>query len=252
VHQRGEVAPRLARGALGDKFRPATSYLTIATVARDRYFDLDAVRGPYSPNSHDRVAKGTGKRANTVKTSPDGNRDTLAITNNDGAGAPPLDYWVISTAPYSGAHYATYPPDLCTRPILSMCPQRVCTVCGEPSRRIVEDNPELAAAKAKVGGKWQSGGLEQGLKRPKGADRIDAPGGGITVGWTECECPGGDARWRNGLVLDPFGGSGTTGMVATGHGRDAVLIDIDERNADLARERIGMFLTVEHHEPNAA
>jgi len=34
-------------------------------------------------------------------------------------------------------------------------------------------------------------------------------------------------------------------MVATGHGRDAILIDIDQRNADLARERIGMFLTVE-------
>lgn len=52
---------------------------------------------------------------------------------------------------------------------------------------------------------------------------------------------------EGGVVLDPFGGSGTTGAVATGHGRDAILIDLDERNADLARERIGMFVTVEHH-----
>ncbi len=51
-------------------------------------------------------------------------------------------------------------------------------------------------------------------------------------------------HWRNGVVLDPFAGSGTTLAVATGHGRDAIGIDLDARNADLARERIGMFLTV--------
>jgi DNA modification methylase len=48
---------------------------------------------------------------------------------------------------------------------------------------------------------------------------------------------------RLGVVLDPFAGTGTTGLVATGHGRSAVLIDLDERNLHLARERIGMFLT---------
>ncbi len=54
-----------------------------------------------------------------------------------------------------------------------------------------------------------------------------------------------DGSRRPGIVLDPFGGSGTTGMVATGLGRDAILIDIDERNAELALERIGgPFLTV--------
>jgi DNA modification methylase len=54
------------------------------------------------------------------------------------------------------------------------------------------------------------------------------------------------------VVLDPFAGSGTTLEVATGHGRDAIGIDIDERNAELARARVGMFLTVEHHEGAAA
>jgi hypothetical protein len=61
-----------------------------------------------------------------------------------------------------------------------------------------------------------------------------------TLGWTDC----GHDTWRNGIVLDPFGGSGTTLAVATGHGRDAVGIDLDARNAALARERIGpMFFT---------
>jgi DNA modification methylase len=43
--------------------------------------------------------------------------------------------------------------------------------------------------------------------------------------------PGGD-------VLDPFGGSGTVGLVADGLGMNAVLIDLDERNLPMARERI--------------
>lgn len=50
-------------------------------------------------------------------------------------------------------------------------------------------------------------------------------------------------------MLDPFAGSGTTLMVATGHGRDAIGIDLDDRNAHLAAERIGMFLDVEEPTP---
>ena len=44
-------------------------------------------------------------------------------------------------------------------------------------------------------------------------------------------CPAG------GLVLDPFGGSGTVGMVAESLGRRWLMFDLDQRNADLMRER---------------
>ena len=76
-----------------------------------------------------------------------------------------------------------------------------------------------------------------------------------TTGWSTCGCPGADGvrldgfhsgdGWRPGHVLDPFGGSGTTAVVATGHGRDCTFIDLDERNVELARQRLGMFLEVE-------
>lgn len=46
-------------------------------------------------------------------------------------------------------------------------------------------------------------------------------------------CPAG------GLVLDPFMGSGTTAMVAQRLGRRWLGIDIDERNLELQRDRIG-------------
>jgi len=41
-----------------------------------------------------------------------------------------------------------------------------------------------------------------------------------------------------GTVLDPFGGSGTVGLVCDRTHRDAVLIDLDERNHPMATKRI--------------
>lgn len=45
-------------------------------------------------------------------------------------------------------------------------------------------------------------------------------------------CPEG------GTVLDPFGGAGTTGLVADRHGRDAILIELNPEYAAMARRRI--------------
>jgi hypothetical protein len=43
---------------------------------------------------------------------------------------------------------------------------------------------------------------------------------------------------RGGVVLDPFGGAGTTGLVADRNGRDAVLIELNPAYADMAERRI--------------
>jgi DNA modification methylase len=43
---------------------------------------------------------------------------------------------------------------------------------------------------------------------------------------------------KNGIVLDLFGGAGTTGLVADRLGRDAILIELNEAYADMARTRI--------------
>ena len=45
-------------------------------------------------------------------------------------------------------------------------------------------------------------------------------------------CPPG------GVVLDPFAGAGSTGLAAKIEGRDAVLIEISEEYAEMARQRI--------------
>jgi DNA modification methylase len=57
---------------------------------------------------------------------------------------------------------------------------------------------------------------------------------------TRCLQPFPSAR----TVLDPFAGTCTTLAVASGRGVDSIGIDLDPRCARLARERVGMFLTV--------
>ncbi|WP_441931566.1 DNA-methyltransferase [Mesorhizobium sp. 2RAF21] len=43
---------------------------------------------------------------------------------------------------------------------------------------------------------------------------------------------------KGGLVLDPFGGAGTTALVALRHGRHATLIELNPEYAEMARRRI--------------
>jgi site-specific DNA-methyltransferase (adenine-specific) len=50
-----------------------------------------------------------------------------------------------------------------------------------------------------------------------------------------CEC---DADWRPGLVLDPFFGAGTTGLVAEANGRDWLGIELNPEFAQLGEDRI--------------
>lgn len=47
-----------------------------------------------------------------------------------------------------------------------------------------------------------------------------------------------------GVVLDPFAGSGTTGVAANGIGRDALLIELNPTYVDVIRQRLGMFAEV--------
>lgn len=415
-------------GALGDKFRPATSYITVACKGQRRYFDLDAVRQPVAhPDA--KASHRSGKRDEI-----DGQGSTLRLGDYDGsmsAGAPPLDWhaddhpedgdwlWKLSTQPYKGSHYATFPLTLPRRLIEAMCPLRVCTavvckhcghkhesiterdihdvemgrgevpepgsvqaelrrvrdllreqesvhllselrpeastgdvaiqrpdaehgdsgqdqppgvhqavqagvsgsddegvrpgaslrdagapgsdsehtrarssqerdsqrqparesrsgdegdtprrgqlpglrsalldsltcdscgrtgftVCGKPSERIVGEAEYIhtdGRGRTAPLPEWKWGGDAVGKSRQGSGDPGNMTRSAPTLGWTDC----GHGSYRVGVVLDPFAGSGTTLEAAQAVGRHGIGIDLDERNADLARERVGMFLEV--------
>ncbi len=124
-------------------------------------------------------------------------------------------------------------------------------MCGKPSTRITETKYAARDGSGYVEGRsWADvdDGRAKAAGRERNGNSAQPPGGDIgsaereTLGWSDC----GHDSWRPGHVLDPFGGSGTTAAVATGHGYDCTLIDLDERNAELAYERIGgLFMSVE-------
>lgn len=140
--------PNPAVGALGDKYRPCTSYITVATRDSKRWFDLTAVRTPGSRDAGHVPAQPDGA-TQPGNTSPF--RGGMMASNV--AGAPPLDCWfdewdgshdtwTQTTQPSSLAHYAMWPAKLAERLILSMCPAEVCTFCREPRRRMVTTAPQ--------------------------------------------------------------------------------------------------------------
>jgi site-specific DNA-methyltransferase (cytosine-N4-specific) len=219
-------------GALGDKFRPATSDMVVACTSGQRWFDLDAVRQPLTEHFDHKQRYPMGQYADSGKEQNESRNDNGKYMGQPNpAGAPPLDWWQVSTEPYKSSHYATWPRALLTRPIQAMCPIRVCRSCGEPSRRILGDAEYVALRQPfRDGQTW--GDDRVGMSGSKAPASREAP----TLGWTDC---GHGDNWRNGIVLDPFAGSGTTLAVATGHGRDAIGIDLDARNLELARDRVG-------------
>lgn len=217
-------------GALGDKWRPATSDIVVACTSDKRYWDDLATRQPYG-SAPKVVRVGEASASKGVSGGDSGNPDKPRLSHSP-AGAPLLDWWEIPPGGYPGSHYAVYPPSLVEPLIKAMTPPMVCETCGEPSRRIVERE-----------GTGQNTRTSRGMAddpRQKGAVVSTLVPDVATIhnlGWSDC----GHDTWRRGRVLDPFAGSGTTLAVATGHGHDAIGIDLDERNIDLARDRIGPF-----------
>lgn len=147
-----------------------------------------------------------------------------------------------ATVPYKGAHFAVFPPLLIEPMILaSTSAEGCCPTCGAPWERIV--SRERLSRDTTVERSERDGGLtaEQGFERTgmshfKVAEFL-AKNPPVTVGWQPtCEC-GSNDRVR-AVVLDPFSGSATTGMVSLRNGRDYIGLDLNAEYLPLAEARI--------------
>jgi DNA modification methylase len=142
-------------------------------------------------------------------------------------------------------HFAVMPPKLVEPCVLAGTSERgVCPTCGAPWVRMVEtsngrhsdeyrartDTPKSAASNG-YGGR---GSATSGLAKP--GWRQFAPPTSHVLGWQpSCACGGEPVP---AVVLDPFCGAGTVGLVARQHGRDFVGIDLNPRYLEIARRRI--------------
>lgn len=173
------------------------------------YFDLDAIRVAHTspPGKRRPIPSARRQRESWLGPNAGSNAWLRALKASGLVGHPlgknPGDVWRLASSSYRGAHHSTFPTALAERAILAGCPELRCGSCRRPYLR-----PLLRTSAASA---WR---------------------GDLTA---SCSCPPMPER---GLVLDPFIGSGTTGLVAEQLRRDWLGIDLNPDYARLARQRI--------------
>jgi len=144
--------------------------------------------------------------------------------------------WTVTTKPFKGAHFAAFPPDLIQPCVLAGCPEKVCVECSTPYERKVESKRLKRNELPKDDPRYRPNTYEGSYKDING--KADA-------GYTEtkdlglekqCQCETDETK--SGTVLDPFGGAGTTGLVADRNDRNAILIELNDEYAEMARDRL--------------
>lgn len=151
-----------------DRCTKSHEYVFMLSKSLKYYYDHEAVKEPAvathpSGNGFKRDARESFKNA-------DGSaRGNEAQWSDVGGKRNRRSVWTVSTKPYKGAHFATFPPDLIEPCILAGCP-------------------------------------------------------------------------KDGVVLDPFGGSGTAAGVALKNGRNAILCELSPEYAELIPDRVESIL----------
>lgn len=223
------------------KDRPSSSHESIFMLTKKPhyFFDMEAVKEPVGEAmklaalrkavepgrtyQHDEATRFGKTSPNRVWSDPEAMQRLLA-------GRHMRDVLTIPTHPYPGAHYAVFPPKLIEPLIKAATSARgSCSECGAPWRRVTATRPNPAGI---TGGKHREVARPEGIADRSGRDyeAEETIGETETVGWKRaCEH---EAEPRPCVVLDPFGGSGTTAMVAQQLGCKAILIDLNPEYID--------------------
>ncbi len=144
-----------------DRPTKAHEYIFLLAKSRKYYFDNDAIREDPKPTSG--VINGAPLMGKHRRV--EGGRKTQRREYKEIKGANKRSVWIVSTKPFSEAHFATFPPDLIEPCILAGCPS-------------------------------------------------------------------------GGIVLDPFFGAGTTGLVAMRNGRQYIGVELNEEYIEIAEKRL--------------
>lgn len=147
-----------------DRCTKAHEYVFLLSKGPRYFFDSEAIKEPVAESSVARLSQPTlAQQAGSARVPGKTNGNMKAVGNGETCNRRSV--WTVTTKPFKGAHFATFPPDLIEPCILAGCP---------------------------VGG----------------------------------------------VVLDPFGGAGTTGLVALKHRRKAILLELNPEYVQIATDRI--------------
>ena len=218
--------------------RPTRSheYLFLLSKRSTYYYDADAIR--------EEATHPTTKMPDGWDTGPGGHGSIHCSGREHGArvekqqfaGRNKRSVWTIATEGFAGAHFACFPTALVEPCILAGTSEHgVCPACGAPWRRVVErtamvvrPGPSRVATRA-------AAGVSSGSRTAVTGTML-APPTMTTTGWAPT-CTH-DLPPRPALVLDPFSGAATTGLVALRLGRRYIGIELSPAYVAMSKARL--------------
>ena len=220
--------PNCMPSSVKDRFTVDFEYIFFFTKNKKYWFETQ--REPVSPNSD--FKKKVGKDVPYAIT---GNNNLGKGSRGSSKGRNKRAVWTINPKPFKESHFAVYPEELCETPIKAGCPEFVCKKCGNPKILFQErekQKKELTRESKKVL-----------LVRPDGYSRPPTD-------WKEdkiisqelkptCNCNEG---FTEGIVLDPFFGAGTTGLVALKQNKKFIGIELNPEYIEIANKRLKPYL----------
>lgn len=199
------------------------------------YFaDREAVKEPLSLATMPRVMRGNSDNHKYVDGAPGQTPNSINKPREHGDGYSAVDpsgrnlrsVWEFSTQGFKGAHFAVFPPKLVEIAVkASTSEYGVCDKCGSQWARVVDKG--RTTGRTSINGQ---GSGELGKSVRFGDSHVTLSGFRPT-----CTCNSGVSK---PIILDPFGGAGTTSVVAERINCDSIYIDSSAEYTELARQRI--------------
>lgn len=218
-----------------DRCRSSHEYL-FHLVRQPRYYAaVDEIREPHTADPPHRPGRNAMQARNV--SLPGG---MAPWSGPNPLGKLPGSVWDIPSQPLTVParlgvdHFAAFPMELPRRCVLGWSPPGVCTACGEGRRPVTDKS---YARRHGTSGFKKDGNEPFG--RLNGTGMAGKPVMDMQVAITgyACACPEPDAPVRPALVVDPFGGTGCTALVAAAYGRTGVSVDLSMDYARLAKWR---------------
>jgi hypothetical protein len=164
---------------------------------------------------------------------------TRLASGNEYVGTPTgtrnlRNFWLLGPEPLDLPHFAAFPSEIPKRAILlGTSAHGVCGECGTPWERVLETHrhgqdwthKRTSGVDPMVIGQSASDGMPDDYRAP------------TTTGWRPM-CAHADAARVPATVLDPFSGSGTSGVVAVKLGRRFIGIELNRDYVTMSQERI--------------
>lgn len=219
--------------SVGDRCTKAHEYIFLLSKSDKYFFDNEAIKEPATSTDNTNRDRDEGRLNNTPgRSRMAGLKTNHYITKNK------RSVWTVTTKPYKGAHFATFPKDLIEPCIKASTSEKGhCPQCGARWKRMKIDTGERHDVEVYTG-KAVKDYEDASVQNPSDTKRRILESMSKIYEFEfipTCEC---GVEPVPDIVFDPFMGSGTTAQVALELGRQYLGCELNPSYAELQHQRI--------------